>query len=152
MLPRRSVPPYKRLMKTLLKRPALFGAAAFGLTVGCARVISYVSPRFHVQLSGGVHLHHYVIGIFMLTVAGYLALIFKGPRATFGIALLYGLAVALTFDEFGFWFNPPFVRGVRWNTDGLLVVGAAFLVVSVVTAVAKRRRRPSAEMPAASSR
>jgi len=36
-----------------------------------------------------MHIHHYVYGIFILTVAGNLALIFKSERATLWIALLY---------------------------------------------------------------
>ncbi len=126
-------------METMVRRPVLFGAGAFLLTVGIARLFSAVWPRlFHVRLPSGVHLHHYVFGIFILTIAGYLALVFKGPRATFGIALLYGLGVGLTYDEFGFWINPPLVRGVRWDNSGLLIVGAAFVIIALVTAFAKR--------------
>jgi hypothetical protein len=127
-------------MTSAFKRPALFGAGAFLLTVGIARLLSYLwPPLFHLRLSG-IHIHHYVFGIFILTIAGYLALVFKGPRATFGIALLYGLGVGLTYDEFGFWISPPFVRGVRWNNDGLLIVGGVFLVASLLTAAVRRRR------------
>src|SRR5262249_38661725 len=97
-------------------------AAAFLLTVGVVRIFSVSFPRMHWEPVPGLHLHHYVYGIFLLTLAGYLALIFKGPRSTMWIALLYGLGVGLTFDEFGMWFNPPFVRGVRWNINGLMIV------------------------------
>jgi hypothetical protein len=133
-------------MHRLAKRPALFGVAAFLLTVGIARLFSYYWPwLFHVRPAPGVHIHHYVFGIFILTIAGYLALVFKGPRATFGIALLYGLGVGLTYDEFGFWFNPPFVRGVRFNNGGLLIVAGAFIVVALLTALLKRRATRAGE-------
>ncbi len=125
----------------LYRRPALFAALAFLLTVGIARFFSYFwPPLFHVRISG-VHIHHYVFGIFFLTIAGFLALVFRGPRATAGIALLYALGVGLTYDEFGFWVNPPFVRGVRFDNSGLLIVGAAFVAVSLLTALLRRRRR-----------
>ncbi len=128
-------------MRIFVKRPVLFGTVAFLLTVGLARLFSYLwPPLFHVHLAGA-HIHHYVFGIFILTIAGYLALVFKGPRATFGIALLYGLGVGLTYDEFGIWINPPFVRGVRFSTYGLLIVGVAFVFVAVITALARRRVR-----------
>ena len=107
-------------------------APAFASTIVGARLFSVVFPRVHWEPIAGLHVHHYVYGIFLLTLAGYFALVFKGPRATRWIALLYGLGVGLTFDEFGMWFNPPFVRGVRWNTNGIayaaVLIGVAALV------------------------
>src|SRR5438876_11743632 len=97
-------------------------AAAFASTVAGARLFSVAFPRVHWETVAGMHIHHYVYGIFILVVAGYLALIFKSDRATAWIALLYGLGVGLTFDEFGMWLTPPFVRGVRWNTNGVTMV------------------------------
>ena len=121
---------------------------AFALTVAGARVVSLLFPRFHWEPFPGVHIHHYVYGIFILTAAGYLALIFKGPRATAWIALLYGLGVGLTFDEFGMWVNPPFVRGVRWNTNGLAIVAVVIAAVTILrllwsaSAVSRKRAFP----------
>jgi hypothetical protein len=121
-------------------------AAAFVVTVATARLFSLALPRFHWEPIPGMHIHHYVYGIFILTAAGYLALIFKGPRATMWIGFLYGLGVGLTFDEFGMWLDPPFVRGVRWNTDGLLIIimtlaGAGLLIPLLV----RRGARASSE-------
>jgi hypothetical protein len=118
-------------------------ALAFLLTVGVARLLSYVSPGFHFDVAG-VHIHHYVYGIFILTIAGYLALVFDGPRARSWIALLYGCGVGLTFDEFGFWINPIFQRGVRWNNRGITIVVVGLVMVSLV---ALMRRRPAEETP-----
>ncbi len=117
--------------------------AAFALTVGAARLFSVIFPRVHWEPVAGMHIHHYVYGIFILTAAGYLALIFKSPRATMWIALLYGLGVGLTFDEFGMWLNPPFVRGVRWNTNGIVFV----LVLLALVGLFPILRRNSATRP-----
>lgn len=101
-----------------------------------------------------MHIHHYVYGIFILAAAGYLALIFKGDGATPWIAALYGLGVGLTFDEFGMWLNPPILRGVRWNTDGIGIILAVLLVAGVVAPFlireTVRRRTLPPEQPAAS--
>lgn len=113
---------------------------AFGLTVAGARAFSIVLPRVHWEPVPGVHVHHYVYGIFILAIAGYLALIFKGNRATTWIALLYGLGIGLTFDEFGMWMNPPFVRGVRWNTNGLTIVLFALAFAGLLPVLLRRRR------------
>ena len=131
-------------------RPNLHGLSAWGivlaflLTVGAARLLSYVSPGMHFNVAG-VHIHHYVYGIFILTVAGYLALAFDGPRARAWIALLYGCGVGLTFDEFGFWINPIFQRGVRWNNQGITIIVVGLVMVSLV---ALMRRRPAEKTPA----
>ena len=116
-------------------------AFAFLLTITVARLISTVAPRFGATV-GGVHIHHYVYGIFILTIAGYLALIFKGQRATSWIALLYGCGVGLTFDEFGFWINPVFQRGVRWNTRGISIIVVALVIAGLIPII---RRRPIAD-------
>lgn len=119
-----------------LKRPAVFPAVVFLLTVAIARLNSYVVPRFHVTVAG-THVHHYVFGIFLLTAAGYLALTFSSRRARFLISLLYALGVGLTFDEFGLWVSPPFVRGARFNTNGLLIAAGAFVAIATMTAVVR---------------
>src|SRR5262245_58088872 len=96
------------------KRFAAGVSLALLATVIAARLFSIFFPRVHWEPRPGLHIHHYVYGIFILTAAGFLALRFKGSRATAWISLLYSLGVGLTFDEFGMWFNPPFVGGVRW--------------------------------------
>lgn len=110
------------------KAPAAGIAVAFILTAVGARIFSVVLPSVHWEPVPGMHIHHYVYGIFILAIAGYLAMIFKGNRATSWIALLYGLGIGLTFDEFGMWLNPPFQRGTRWNMGGLefVIIALAF--------------------------
>ena len=87
-----------------------------------------------------MHIHHYVYGIFILTIAGYLALIFKSQGATSWIALLFGLGVGLTFDEFGMWLNPPFQRGARWNMNGLEFVIIALALLGLIPVIFRRQQ------------
>src|SRR6058998_3605374 len=122
-------------------------ALAFALTVGGARVFSLFFPRVHWEPVAGLHIHHYVYGIFILTAAGYLALVFKSHRATLWIALLYGLGVGLTFDEFGMWLNPPFQRGVRWSTNGLTIVIVALVMAALAPMIYGRPRQSTSESP-----
>src|SRR5438132_8728744 len=124
-------------------RPAVFGAILpFILTVAVARTVSLFFPRFHVDLYPGFRTHHYVYGIFLLAIAGYLALLFKSPRATPWISLLYGLGLGLTFDEFGFWVSLNGVRGVRWNTHGLLMIAILFVAATAGPVLYRAIRRP----------
>ena len=121
--------------------PAAGIAAALVLTIVGARLFSKVLPRVHWEPFPGLHIHHYVYGIFILAIAGYLALVFRGDRARPWIALLYGLGLGLTFDEFGMWINPPFVRGVRWNTTGLTITLLACAVAGLLPILIRRKRK-----------
>ena len=85
-----------------------------------------------------MHIHHYVYGIFILVIAGYLALIFRNDGATPWITLLYGLGVGLTFDEFSMWLNPVF-QGGRWNKSGIMIVIVALFFAGLLL---PRRRAP----------
>ena len=130
-----------------LKRPAAGVAAAFILTAAGARLFSLALPWVHWEPIPGMHIHHYVYGIFILTIAGYLALVFKGNRATLWIALLHGLGVGLTFDEFGMWLNPPFQRGVRWSANGLAMVIVALVLAALTPAIYRRQRQSASHLP-----
>src|SRR5436305_11617551 len=129
------------------KGPAVGVAAAFILTAAGARLLSLVLPCVHWEPIPGLHIHHYVYGIFILTAAGYLAWGFKSHRATLWIALLYGLGVGLTFDEFGMWLNPPFQRGVRWSSNGLTIVIVALVMAALATMIYGRPRQSTSESP-----
>jgi hypothetical protein len=132
------------------RAPAAGIAAAFALTVVLARIFSLILPRVHWEPVPGMHIHHYVYGIFILVIAGYLALIFRGDRARPWIALLYGLGVGFTFDEFGMWLNPPF-HGGRWNTSGITIVIVALLVVGLFIPRLPRKPQNRLEIPRSNS-
>ena len=132
------------------KAPAAGIAAAFALTVVSARIFSFVLPRVHWEPVPGMHIHHYVYGIFILAIAGYLALIFRSDGATPWIALLYGFGIGFTFDEFGMWLNPPF-HGGRWNTSGITIVIVALLIVGLFIPRLLKKSQNRLEIPRSNS-
>jgi hypothetical protein len=78
---------------------------------------------------GGRHIHHLVFGIGGLLGVGYLWLTGVGiPRSgSFGsrsTAAAYGLASALTLDEFALWLN---LQDVYWAKQGRESIDAAVL-------------------------
>ena len=123
-------------------RPYVMAIWAFVTTVSTTRTISRYRPLAHWEYPAGLHLHHYVFGIFALAFAGYVAMVFKGPRATFFIAMMYGFGLGLTFDEFGIW-----IRGLdpayRSSTTGLIIVAFAFIFGGACVYTYKRARVPS---------
>ncbi len=77
---------------------------------------------FHDVSMGGRHIHHMVWGILLLLLVGYLWLIQVGtgesdssPWAGRACSMIYGVAAALTLDEFALWLN---LKDVYWQRQG----------------------------------
>lgn len=105
-------------------------ATSFLLTFIAARIISYIYPELHIPW-WGIHVHHFAYGFFILAIAGYLALVFSGPRAKYYISLLHGLGLGLAFDEFGIWLHLSDGDPARWSYDGFMIVfGMIFMIIS----------------------
>jgi hypothetical protein len=109
-----------------LARVSLFG---FILTFILARgfvflIMSHQIPNFYFFLQG-THVHHLNYGIFLLAaVCGYS--VFRRPvgRPASLTALLYGVAMALTFDEFGMWLHLGGSYWQRASVDAVIVIAA----------------------------
>lgn len=115
-----------------LARRTLFG---FILTFVLSRVCVFLimakaMPNFYFFL-GRTHVHHLNYGIFLLSaVCGYS--VFRRPlgRAAEMTALLYGLAMGLTFDEFGMWLHLGGSYWQRASVDAVIVVAAVFAMIA----------------------
>lgn len=120
------------------KQPGLYAylifpiAIAFLLTFIGSRIFSHLAPDFYFfEVEPGLRVHHFIYGIFVLAVSGYLALIFDSPRAKYFISLIHGFGLGLAFDEFGMWLRLRDDDPARWSYDGLIVIiGLFFLILS----------------------
>jgi hypothetical protein len=109
-----------------LARLALF---SFLLTFIISRtfvflIMAHEIPNFYFFLSG-THVHHLNYGIFLLAaVGGYC--VFRRPvgRTAELAALGYGLAMGLTFDEFGMWLHLGGSYWQRASVDAVIIVAA----------------------------
>ena len=124
---------YRRASRENPRHERMFlGALAFFAGFGAARGITYLIHKgvgpFHDMQVGGRHLHHMVFGIGGLLGTGYLWLLLIGTdhrserRASRATAASYGLASALTLDEFALWLN---LQDVYWARQGRLSIDAA---------------------------
>lgn len=117
-------------------RERLFLAAlGFFVAIGVVRLLAYaihnhVGP-FHDMQMRGRHIHHLVWGILLLLLVGYGWLVEAGTgdssSATWlgrTMAMIYGVAAALTLDEFALWLN---LRDVYWEREGRASIEAIFL-------------------------
>lgn len=114
---------------------ARFALFSFLLTFILSRVfvfliMSKMMPNLYCFVQG-THVHHLNYGIFLLAaVAGYS--VFRRPagRAAEATALLYGVAMGLTFDEFGMWLHLGGSYWQRASVDAVIVVAALFGLVA----------------------
>jgi hypothetical protein len=109
-----------------LARMTLFG---FLVTFIAARACVFMimareMPNFYFFLQG-THVHHLNYGIFLLAAVGGYA-VFRRPvgKAASAAALLYGVAMALTFDEFGMWLHLGGSYWQRASVDAVIIVAA----------------------------
>lgn len=102
------------------------------LTFAGARIVSLTIPQFGLWVAEDFRIHHFAYGFWILTVSGYLALVFSGPRAKFLISLLFGLGLGLAFDEFAMWLKLSGDDSARWEYDGMVIITFAFLIILTV--------------------
>lgn len=107
---------------------------AFILTFFVLRLITY-GIRYHflpignIVTSGGLHIHHFVWGILILLIVGFLGITFDSPRLDAWLAPAFGIGAALVIDEFALWLN---LRDVYWQREGRLSVDVAILIASLL--------------------
>ena len=126
-----------------LARRALF---AFILTFVLARVCVFLimageMPNLYFFMHG-THVHHLNYGIFLMSaVCGYS--VFRRPtgRAAEITALLYGVAMGLTFDEFGMWLHLGGSYWQRASVDAVIVVSAFFALVGFASTLKRFESR-----------
>jgi hypothetical protein len=94
-------------------------------------IVSRRVPDLYVHV-GGTHIHHLNFGIFMLAVVGGYLLLGAPDRAALDrAAALYGIGLALTFDEFGMWLHLGGSYWQRASFDAVVVI-AALLTLFIV--------------------
>ncbi len=90
----------------------------------------------------GTHVHHLNYGIFLLTaVAGYLLFARPDGPAAEHAALAYGVALALTFDEFGMWLHLGGSYWQRVSIDAVVILAGILALIAYVPSFAHLRSR-----------
>src|ERR1700689_5779692 len=98
-------------------------------------IMSDRMPNFYFFLHG-THVHHLNYGIFLLSaVCGYSVFARPNGREAEITALLYGVSMGLTFDEFGMWLHLGGSYWQRASVDAVIVVAALLALVAFATAI-----------------
>jgi hypothetical protein len=126
-----------------LARRALFGfIMTFIISRTCVLLImSGRMPNFYFFLHG-THVHHLNYGIFLLAaVGGYGVFRRPGGRPAEITALLYGIAMALTFDEFGMWLHLGGSYWQRASVDAVIIVAALLGLCAYMSSIERFESR-----------
>jgi hypothetical protein len=126
-----------------LARRALFG---FILTFIASRAMVFLIMAQRVPnlyfFMRGTHVHHLNYGIFLLAAVGaYLLFAEPSGRALRIAALLYGMAMALTFDEFGMWLHLGGSYWQRASIDAIIVVAAVLALIGFARSIRRFESR-----------
>lgn len=118
------------------RRTARVVLVAFLFTFVVSRMLVYLImthrlPDVFMQV-GGTHIHHLNYGIVLLAGVGAF-LLFRSSAARPGslVAALYGVGLALTFDEFGMWLHLNDEYWQRASFDAVIVITAVLSLLVV---------------------
>jgi hypothetical protein len=113
---------------------------AFLLTFMLARAMVFLImarrvPNLYLFLHD-THVHHLNYGIFLLAAVGaYLLLSAPRGNAARRAAFAYGIAMALTFDEFGMWLHLGGSYWQRASLDAVVVVAAVLALFAYARSI-----------------
>jgi len=123
---------------SLRRQIAIRALCSFVVTFVIARGYTY-SVHYHLLplrdfiTPSGLHIHHLFWGILLLIVVGFGALASRDPRWHLRMAVVYGVALALTLDEFALWLR---LADVYWSREGHESVEAVAVAASVLALMA----------------
>lgn len=79
---------------------------------------------------GQTHVHHLNYGIFLISIVGYLALLYHDEKINEILAILFGVGLGLTFDEFALWLFLQDDYYARASYEAIVVI--AVLLVNII--------------------
>jgi len=96
---------------------------------------------------GDTHVHHLNYGIFLLSLAGFLSLTAYGQGKRWITAVIYGVGLGLTFDEFGMWLKLDDDYYNRLSYDAVVAISALFLLLITFGAFQDRIKKARRALP-----
>jgi len=119
------------------RRVALRALAAFLVTFAVLRAITAIihfellphGPFRDIVTRSGLHIHHLFWGVLLLMVTGFVALATRAANWHLRIAILFGVALGLTLDEFAMWLR---LADVYWSPEGVESIKAAAVAAALL--------------------
>jgi hypothetical protein len=122
---------------SLGRRVAVRALVSYVITFAILRVITAIiyydvfpnGPFRVVMTKSGLHIHHLFWGILLLMATGFGALATRAPQWHLRIALVFGVALGLTLDEFAMWLR---LADVYWTPQGVESLKAGAVVAALL--------------------
>lgn len=133
---------------------SVYALAAFLATFLISRLVVFAimfndAPDLYLRVNG-THIHHHVWGILLLAVSGLCLLVSERARRSPRLmAMLYGVGLGLTLDEFGMWLNLGGSYWQRASYDAAVAAAAVLTIIAVWPAARALRRGMSVSSLAA---
>jgi hypothetical protein len=137
MLPSHS----RRLARLVLLSLMLTFIGARAITL---LIMAHHMPNLYLHVRG-THVHHLNYGIFLLAgVGAYLLFAARTSPAPSSAAIVYGIGLGLTFDEFGMWLHLSDDYWQRASFDAVIVLAALLGLASFMPPLHRWRQRQMA--------
>jgi hypothetical protein len=120
------------------RRASLRLLISFLITFGLIRLLTYaihndLGPFHDIVIGGGaggsLHIHHYMWGLLLIAVCGFLALSLEAARWHPWLAIPFGIGLALVLDEFALLLQ---LKDVYWAQQGRISVDIGVLVAAAL--------------------
>jgi len=127
-------------------RLARWVLTSFLVTFMATRIIIFLImsrriPDIYIHI-GGTHVHHLNYGILLLAGVGALLLFRRiGGRSLIPVAAIYGIGLALTFDEFGMWLHLGGSYWQRASWDAVAVIAGLLALIAVAPKIKQLKAR-----------
>ncbi|HSX19486.1 MAG TPA: hypothetical protein VLE91_05160 [Candidatus Saccharimonadales bacterium] len=104
--------------------------SSFLATYIVIRIFIYFFPFLFLNMRG-VHVHHFAYGFLILTAAGLYDLIMR-PTGKFldRTAIVFGIGMAFSYDEFGMWLRLRDYDVARFGYDAVIII--SLLLLSII--------------------
>jgi hypothetical protein len=115
----------------------------FTVTFGGLRLLTWLIHIHAAGLgnvgAGGVHLHHYLYGILILSMVSILGLVERSPRLRAWLGLAAGIGLALVVDEIALLVE---LKDVYWQGPGEVSVAVGVILIGIAGSVLALTRSP----------
>jgi hypothetical protein len=118
------------------RRSSLRLLTSFLITFLLIRLLTYsihnnLGPFHDIVIGGGsggtIHIHHYMWGLFLIAICGFLALSLDAAKWHPWLAIPFGIGLALVLDEFALLLQ---LKDVYWAQQGRISVDIGVVVAA----------------------